>query len=478
MRSITESFCLLPQQQHGRYHSSQHQRWLLKNVIRHNLALEQIIPIVNKISNLSSIQADQNNIVERQINSITEILNQATNIQAATAKYLPQLISGMARSEETITRYGIALDDLKQSARFGFINRGTFQFLVGPDRQVSRGSMPTLHEDRLRLIKSNVNDDTIFMQLETKILTEKHESTGVFRSHQLKEWTTDNTYRICTGPAFVLYNSTANCTRRIGVPLTDTIAQACSKANFTDIGQRQCKDVISEDELGDTRPDIVRTELVTIIQCFHNNITIGNITNLCPPYPIALTSLTPFEVAGYTYNFVHEITQFKNDEITKIAESSWSGNLFSESFVAIANLSEKFSQNNVKMDGIKNTPALKIETPKFDDWMSVLLSLTGGLGTSGIIIILIIVYIILTNRKSGIQQMVETSMMVSIADRLSKSMPNLQRAQSGSFASSTSHMYPCCHQHLRHHMCNSSQFRLNEDCLRPIHPKFPNLTLT
>lgn len=412
-----------------------------KNIIKHNKALEIMIPLVNKLANVTELQGTQNKIIDDQIRHITKILQDTTDVQASTAKFLPRLIGMIARSEEQITRYSISIDDLIKSAKLGYINKQTFRQLAGPDKRIQRDVIPEWHDDRARLVSISSEDNTIFMELATKTFSS---DTLIYQAHQFKEWLTNNRYKTCTGHNYLLYNATANCTKVIGKPITQTVTQICNTLNKTDDSPHSCVEHTMKNNIDAVEPSIIKSDTDIYIQCFGNNITIGGETTECPKYPIAVPLNVSIEVGGHTHNFVHEAMYYQAEQANSTFNSSVT-NPHQKSLINLKEWSDSFTKNNAEMNRTlaEVTPIhLQLNNMTIGDIFTLLLTWYGGLSSSALIITGIIIYLLLARRKGGLAKLVETSMLMNMTDRLSKSMPNLTRATSGSLTPFDHHIYP------------------------------------
>lgn len=131
-------------------------------------------------------------------------------------------------------------------------------------------------------------------------------STEVFQVRAMSIWsnlTTKPTRMIYKEPAFVIYNSTNKCVKRISAPAQATITERCQDPGYEDYRLSRWQADLTVDSLNQIEAvtEVIEGWPNVIVYCFSNNITIDSFTRRCPPDAFEIDASVSFNTTDFKY---------------------------------------------------------------------------------------------------------------------------------------------------------------------------------
>lgn len=117
-------------------------------------------------------------------------------------------------------------------------------------------------------------------------------NVAFYRAIIFKEWIDENSYNIKTGPQFVIFNRTNNCTRFLAEPKAKRIFLSCEQSDANlHAAKKYALNMIrltDDNSIDDTEPTMIMTEsqtnsmLLTQYHNFESNTPMWSTTFFCP----------------------------------------------------------------------------------------------------------------------------------------------------------------------------------------------------
>ena len=403
----------------------------------HNDVIKILLNMVNTHGNIIQTQINQNEKSISAINTLTSILNDTTTLQTLTNELIPLLAGELARCESAIRADTDILTEAIAQINKGRLTWSTFQKLTGPGQAELTETLKPWHNDESIVTKTAVIDNFVYLELEGPTISE---DTTIYKSVHFLDWLGEGQYRKCHGEQFIVYNSSSNCTRQIGVPLTKLVNLQCIKTNFTEYPAPQCETILSETNI--IQPEVIQTDSCLLVQCRGNNLTLNGQTGPCPSYPFALLLNVSMQIDGHLHFYQHDSIRIEQNETSTPIMLQKITNPWQDSLVEIFNTTSLMAKDNDKMNStLTKKPRFDLNNLAEPEWW-------GSISSTTLLVIGFIIYMIFRNQKSNIQQLVETSMMLSMTDKfLSKSLPVLPTSSTittttGPSTAAVSRIYP------------------------------------
>ena len=121
------------------------------------------------------------------------------------------------------------------------------------------------------------------------------EDTQIFQVKYLKHYlnvTTKPMLVMYTGPTYLMYNSTSNCTKGV-VPDGLKVRDSCEEKDYHDPKLTLWSRTVTTEPLA---PQILQTNRGNHIYCLYHDIKLDTGTYKCPPYPMWLPHLQRFSI--------------------------------------------------------------------------------------------------------------------------------------------------------------------------------------
>lgn len=132
----------------------------------------------------------------------------------------------------------------------------------------------------------------------------------IYETTNMKEYVTENIYRIFPVNLYAIYNSTNNCSKLISRPTEqkEIIGVHCREENFQfEMPRTPYRLVHVEKNSEESDPQIIKKNYEIYIQCFKHNITTeGIITQPCPKYPFMVPIDFSYQIEGWIHNYENE----------------------------------------------------------------------------------------------------------------------------------------------------------------------------
>lgn len=195
-----------------------------------------------------------NNKTISSINTLKDQVNETKTKVEEILHSFPQLMQAISQINIQIQRDSDLIEDIRN----GFVNGQLNVYAVRKIYPTSAKIIEHLAPEMTRMVDFFVKDDIMnfFLQVPRRDLT-----TSIYKAEVFKEWLDLNTFKLYTGPQYIMYNNSNNCSKFIDEPKALGLHTACSAGNSTVDINPSFKTVVVTDQnrVEETAPKMVLT---------------------------------------------------------------------------------------------------------------------------------------------------------------------------------------------------------------------------